>query len=521
MRLWDVAKWHEVGRFPGRYGSYRTLAFSRDGKKLAAGSSSQPIELWDVATRTPLHAAEGHWAGINHLAYTPNGKILASCSHDGTVRFWDPRTGQELRQLLGHESGVERVAFTPDGKLLASSSTTDKTVRLWQVDTGQEVRRFTTERNDGYGLTFSPDGQTLVCSKSNGSIELWTTATGQLIGRLQRHGQGPVRSVAFTPDSKNLISGGHDCVIRAWDVANQKQLRQIQILGAWVWQLALSPDGRYLVSVDTDDGDPVLRDVATGQEVARLGTRRERVRTFAFSPDSKMLACVGRTQAITLWELATRRERCQFPSQSGSVSTLAFAPDGKTLASGNADSTMVVWNVGSPGTLAAEGVLTEGALAAHWANLIGPDARTAYQSICTLKAVPHGVVAFLKQRMYPGLATERQSIQQWIVELDNNQFKVRDRATKALTEIVDRAELDLRKALADNPSAELRLRIEQILQKLDPARPVRAVEVLEHIGSAEAIQLLAEFTQGTPDARLTQEAKASLERLRKRDGNGR
>src|SRR5262249_28663791 len=80
-----------------------------------------------------------------------------------------------------------------------------------------------------------------------------------------------------------------------------------------------------------------------------------------------------------------------------------------------------------------------------------------------------------------------------------------------------------RKALAANPTLEARRRIEQILEQhpkvsLSPEqmRELRAIEVLEHIGTAEARKLLQALAKGDPDGPAAAEAKASLERLGKR-----
>ena len=97
-------------------------------------------------------------------------------------------------------------------------------------------------------------------------------------------------------------------------------------------------------------------------------------------------------------------------------------------------------------------------------------------------------------------------------------------AADALERLGEDAESSLRRALADKPSLESRRRVERLLERLviapvnDPARlrELRAVEVLEHINTVEARRVLAALAKGTPEARLTREAQASLDRLAKR-----
>ncbi len=110
-----------------------------------------------------------------------------------------------------------------------------------------------------------------------------------------------------------------------------------------------------------------------------------------------------------------------------------------------------------------------------------------------------------------------------IADLDNNDFATRERATADLKEHGPVAAAALREVVAKSSSLEARRRAEDILREMEKAvtppgklRALRAVEVLEWIASKEARGRLLELTKGAPDARLTQEAKASLERLAKR-----
>ncbi|WP_206061972.1 WD40 repeat domain-containing protein [Nonomuraea basaltis] len=109
------------------------VAFSPDGKTLAAGTSDGPVLLWDIATRRRTATLTGHTGSSAHVfsvAFSPGGRLLASGSGDNTVRLWNVSSGRPTATLTGHTAPVNSVAFSPDGKTLASSSS-DETVRLW------------------------------------------------------------------------------------------------------------------------------------------------------------------------------------------------------------------------------------------------------------------------------------------------------------------------------------------------------------------------------------------------------
>ena len=111
----------------------------------------------------------------------------------------------------------------------------------------------------------------------------------------------------------------------------------------------------------------------------------------------------------------------------------------------------------------------------------------------------------------------------WITELDSKDFKVREDAVKSLEALEDLAESALRNALERQPSAEMRRSIGQLLEKLkgpvtSPQRlqALRTIELLEQICTNQAREILEGLAKGSPQARVTSEAKASLERQRRK-----
>ena len=158
-----------------------------------------------------------------------------------------------------------------------------------------------------------------------------------------------------------------------------------------------------------------------------------------------------------------------------------------------------------------------------WDELGNEDASKAYRALCTLVAAPKQSLPFLQQHLRSIPPVDHQRIGRLILDLDSDRFPVREKATQELNRFGELAGPALRNARAAKASAEARQRLEQLLTKreknaLSPEQlqVLRAIEVLEHIASDEARQVLAGLASGAPEARLTQEAKASLERLAKR-----
>jgi hypothetical protein len=158
-----------------------------------------------------------------------------------------------------------------------------------------------------------------------------------------------------------------------------------------------------------------------------------------------------------------------------------------------------------------------------WADLAAPDGVRPFAAIWTFAASADQAVPLLAARLKPALAIEPKRLDSLIAHLDSKSFSARQEATHELEELAELAEAALKKALAELPSSEAQQRLGSLMRKVngpvtsrESLRTVRAVEVLEHIGTPEARRVLQALAQGLPTARLTVEAKLSLERLRKR-----
>ena len=156
---------------------------------------------------------------------------------------------------------------------------------------------------------------------------------------------------------------------------------------------------------------------------------------------------------------------------------------------------------------------------AHAPHLLGDNSGKAHQAIWTLIDAPQASLSFLAERLRPVAIADQTKIQQWISDLNNENFAVRQTATKELEKVGPQVEFPIQRALQGNLPLETRRRLEQIVKNLpdvpdpDTVRLIRAIMVLERIGSAEARRVLESLARGAPGARETEEAKSSLIRL--------
>jgi WD40 repeat protein len=390
------------------------------------------------------------------------------------------------------------------------------------------------------GVAFAPDSKTVFTAgwtappgKAHGrtgraSLRLWDPATGKLARELAMPEIEP-NAVAASPDGRRVaVAGYSDSPLRLWDLGRGHE-RGLWAAPGSVFAAAFSPDGRVLAA-GGDDPQPCLFEAETGKEVLRLGRHERWVSAVAFAPGGRVLATAdggwygppGRGEGpltVRFWDVATGRELSRLGGHASAVTSLAFNPDGTCLVAGLSNGTALVWAVPPEARPADRGAkLARKELEALWADLAGNDARKAYAAVWMLAASPDQSVPFLADALRPAGKPDAAKVRQRIADLGDDDFAVREKASRELALWGEDVEPELRAALAGQPSPEAVRRIERLLAALivspppERCRELRGVWVLELIGTPGAEQVLTGLAKGDPDARLTREAKVVLGR---------
>jgi WD40 repeat protein len=465
-------------RLSGHQGPVRALAISADGKTLASASWGA-VFIWDLAQLKGTQLFEGRPdvpVLFSSLSFSPDSKMLAAGSYDDWPRVWDLTGRNEIRQLKEKtrgfvENSSHAVAFTTDGRQLVVG--TDRSLRVWDLhETRQPTKFLGEERPFAPFLTMAGDRKSVILAGQN--IQQWDVATGSCCRKFDLSNRTVVFPILLSHDGKSLIAAG-----QVWELASGGVRRRLKPHGT---SAALSPDGRTIAL--GGEGTIWLRDLHTNHELGTLKGHKGRVQTLIFTADAKRLISGGDDTALLVWDMADVMKK-------GHARAEAIDPEHVKNA---------------------------------WAVLADPDAAAAFQAMAVMLAAdPTQVVAFIGARLHPVKAADPDLVRQLITRLDDDTFPVRDGASRGLEQLGELALPVLRITLAETRSAEVRRRAEELLRKLDTfvlsgeaLRSWRALEVLEHINTPDAKQLLDKLSRGAPGARQTEEAKDVLARLAKR-----
>jgi WD40 repeat protein len=188
VTVWDAAtgkRWYTLPPLPGHAGGVSSLAFSRDGRRLASLSIDGTVSVYDPTrwgekvSQEPFFTFRAHNSSVEgSLAFSPNGQRLLVPGDGNTVNIWDvtttdkPPAAPQLT-LRGHTAQVSGVAFSPDGRWVASGGG-DNTVRLWDAEAGgKPVRTFRGHASVVRRVAFSPDGKRLASASLDRTVKVW------------------------------------------------------------------------------------------------------------------------------------------------------------------------------------------------------------------------------------------------------------------------------------------------------------------------------------------------------------
>jgi WD40 repeat protein len=390
VKIWDVLTGREVRTFSDHTGAIVHLAFGADSKRVfsVAWKTDQTWEplIWDAETgailaRSEIVAREG-WL----VAFTPDGGRLLG-KRNGTLAIWDPNTGRPLRTLQGDGDFKENAAFSPDGKRCVATHIHRRGACLWDLETGQLMVKLAQDMERTWCAAFSPDGGRVALGHGD-AITIWDATTGKKLQTFQMAGwcvafapdgnrlaiegksccvtvldlqsgrrqtfcghTDSINSIAFTPDGRRIITGSKDGTVKVWDSEEGQRRLVLTDCRGESHGVAISPDGRRVVSVGDNSGttgqvpgEVLVWDARSGKLLHRL-EHKETVYSVAFRPDGRQFATGHSNHDVRVWDAETGQLLRTLIGGPGFLTlALAYSPDGRRLAAGDAKGNVILFD---------------------------------------------------------------------------------------------------------------------------------------------------------------------------------
>ena len=483
-------------------GTLFRIAVSPDGLNAFVCDTNKLVVMWDLKTGEKVRTFRGNKESVYGVALSPDGKTLATGGADKTVRLWDVTTGEQTIEIAGHTGDVFTVAFAPDGRSVYSVSE-DSTLRRWKLD-GTEIwqRRLS---DAGRTVDISPDGGRVVTLTDDKDLVVLDAESGEIIARLPT----PITGwpACFSADG-GLVYAGLGGTLTSWNIDEAAMLAprplyggDLPVLGA-IDALAMTADGRRLalgddaerlhlldlehdtvVHAESLPGKPQWIDIAADQQTVLVGYR-EGARLIRTADGETFQHLQSPEGSVSQWFWAdggnvvvaagdTRAQRfrrdddftgseVRWPGRDGSHDWLAAHPTGESGA--------VEWN----NRFARFVDLRDGSELGEL---------DVGRSVRQLRFAGGGQVPLvvddqnnLHQFGRPPEPIDTDvtdaRLLQWVGELADDRYAVREHATAALIAAGDDAEPALAHADADDPEVAMRLdRIRRgaTLRRLSPA----------------------------------------------------
>lgn len=244
-----------------------------------------------------------------------------------------PRPGPDKTSVVAVQTlnPITAAALSRDARFIASA-VDGKSLVIWDTAVGRPVRTLLGHQKTIHSLAFGPDSKQLLSGSADTTAILWDVTTGEQIRILRGH-TAPILSVAFSPDGTRVLTGSADKTAVLWNAKTGEQLQHLKGHTREVLGVAYSPDGTKLATA-SGDRSAALWDAESGKRFFYLQAHREEVACIAFSPDGTRVVTGAYDDTALLWDAASGKRLGLAARHGTDIYSVAFTPDGRRVVTG-------------------------------------------------------------------------------------------------------------------------------------------------------------------------------------------
>jgi polar amino acid transport system permease protein len=311
---------------------FHSLDLSPNRSMIAAGAEDGNVRVWELPRNLgvnltadfnvaeepfwPVRIFVGSGGPILESVFGLDGTTLISASRDGQVRFWDVASGQVQNEQTIEGGPFNDVDVSADRSTLAAVGA-DGIVRVWDLENGQKIQAIGPDENTKWAVALNADGS-LVAAGNGPDVLVWNATTGEQVQSLAGYWEDPtteeqwlghtkdVTTLAFSPDSKVLASGGADTNIVFWEMDTGEVDSMAEGHNAAVLSMIFDPQGDILLSASQDTKLRTIRAIG-GKSTATYEGHLNAVNRAVFGPTTDTLLSAGNDGTLRLWETANQK----------------------------------------------------------------------------------------------------------------------------------------------------------------------------------------------------------------------
>ncbi|MEA5448880.1 serine/threonine-protein kinase [Leptolyngbya sp. CCNP1308] len=257
VRLWDCTNGELIHAFRrslgllgmGHRGAVNAVAFTTAGDAIVSGGEDSQLIRWSLDDYTGQKLPVSGWQ-ISSVLIAPLGDTLAVGSGDGRILLWSLAEDNAPKTLVHHQDQVTALAVDVVENLLVSGGR-DRTIRLWSLPSGRLTRTLTAPKVAITALTCHPQDGRIVSGDREGHVQVWSAEHPDQ-GLVIYKAPSPITALAISSNGHWLAIGAENGHLTLSNLQGLGQTSQMH--HAWgVRAIAFTPDSRMLVSTSADE----------------------------------------------------------------------------------------------------------------------------------------------------------------------------------------------------------------------------------------------------------------------------
>ncbi|MEL7220136.1 MAG: WD40 repeat domain-containing protein [Bacteroidota bacterium] len=361
----NTSTWRKEGTWEAE-DYIRGVAFSPDGKRIAAGGDQNILFVYNVETGDQERAFESHTDWIRAVSWSADGVLVAAASDDNTATVWSITQGNLVKTHRSHEDYCRDVAFSPSGQRLATVSD-DLNVYVYDPATDNvPVKNWKGHENWVMAVDWSAKGRYLATADNEGTIIVHNNKNGEQSFYNAVEAETPWVDIDFSSDDERLAAtsayelaiyniGESSPALRitpegmsdgSGESSSSSDNQLEQLLGELLTgAVGLIPSGdENKMAIINENYQVNVVDMEAGSLLYTIDAHEDWIRNVSWSSDNRLLATASDDQMVGIWDAATGEMQQMLSGHTDWVRDVAFSPDDKVLTSAGDDGVLRFWD---------------------------------------------------------------------------------------------------------------------------------------------------------------------------------